>query len=214
VLYRPRLFSHSADRADAVAQRAQLLLSAGRPVLVGVASVTQAQLVGQRLSAAGIPHQVLDARHDAAEAVVVASAGQMGSVTVATAMAGRGTDIELGPGVLQAGGLHVIVCQDNRCARLDRQFIGRCARQGDPGSAELWHARDAHVGSSQAPAGRKQEPWAWKWLPRAPAPALWLHVRKLWQQRLHESKEMRRRRRLLEQDLSWEQKLDFKHLHA
>ncbi len=219
VLYRPHLFSHSVDRADAVAQRVQLLLSAGRPVLVGVASVAQARLVGQRLSAAGVAHQVLDANHDAAEAAVVASAGQMGSVTVATAMAGRGTDITLGPGVVQAGGLHVIVCQDNRCARLDRQFVGRCARQGDPGSAELWHARDARAGSSLAPAGRKQEAWAWTGLPRAVAPALstsalWLHAHKLWQQRLHESKEMRRRRRLLEQDLSWEQKLDFKHLHA
>ena len=217
VLFRPRLFSHSVDRADAVAQRVRLLQSAGRPVLVGVASVAQAQLVGQRLTAAGIAHQVLDARHDAAEAAVVASAGQMGSVTVATAMAGRGTDITLGPGVVQAGGLHVIVCQDNRCARLDRQFVGRCARQGDPGSAELWHARDARdarLGSSIATSGRKQEPWAGHWLPRAPAPALWLHARKQWQQHLHESDEMRRRRRLLEQDLSWEQRLDFKHLHA
>ena len=217
-LCRPHLFSHSADRADAVAERVRRLLAASRPVLVGVASVAQAQRVSRCLSAAGIAHQMLDACHDAAEAAVVASAGQMGSVTVATAMAGRGTDIALGPGVVQAGGLHVIVCQDNRCARLDRQFVGRCARQGDPGSAELWHARDAHADSRLASAGRKQVSWAWAqawaWLPSAPAPALWLRARQAWQQRLHESQAMRRRRRLLEQELSWEKQLRFTHLHA
>jgi preprotein translocase subunit SecA len=228
----PRLFRRDSDRAAAVVERVRQLQSVGRPVLVGVASVAQAQRVGEQLSAAGIAHQVLDARHDAGEAAVVGSAGQMGSVTVATAMAGRGTDISLGPGVVQAGGLHVIVCQDNRCARLDRQFIGRCARQGDPGSAELWHARDAGDGSRPAAAGRKQEAWAsaWAWARSwsppptqaaaaltaapTPAPVLWLQARQAWLQHLHESQAMKRRRRLLEQELSWEKQLRFTHLHA
>jgi preprotein translocase subunit SecA len=191
VLYAQRRFNRSALRTTALAQRVRELQEAGRPVLVGVASVAQAQDLSQHLADLGIKHQVLDASHDAAEAAVVASAGLMGQVTVATAMAGRGTDIHLGPGVAERGGLHVIVCQDNHCARLDRQFIGRSARQGDPGSAEIWHALDAK-----------------------PVSALGLHIFNALQQRLQAARDMRRRRLVLEMDLSWEEQLSFKHLHA
>jgi len=84
----------------------------------------------------GVRHQVLNARQDRYEAEIIAAAGKKGAITVATNMAGRGTDIELGPGVEELGGLHVISLSLNSSHRLDRQLFGRCARQGDPGSAE------------------------------------------------------------------------------
>ena len=90
------------------------------------------------LDAAAIAHQVLNAEQSDDEARIVAAAGQPGSVTVATNMAGRGTDIRLDASVAEAGGLHVLSCQLNASRRLDRQLAGRCARQGDRGSAEHW----------------------------------------------------------------------------
>ena len=95
-----------------------------------------------RLAAAGIAHRVLNARFDEDEAAIVACAGAPGQVTVATNMAGRGTDIPLGAGVVEAGGLHVMCCQFNASRRIDRQLEGRCARQGDPGSVERWISLD------------------------------------------------------------------------
>jgi preprotein translocase subunit SecA len=85
---------------------------------------------------AGLDHQVLNAVHHREEAQIVAGAGQPGKITVATNMAGRGTDIKLGRGVAELGGLHVIASERNESARIDRQLFGRCARQGDPGSAQ------------------------------------------------------------------------------
>ncbi len=202
-----RVFRSGEDRLASLVQRVRELRSQGRPVLVGVATVAQAQALSAQLQAAHVAHQVLDARHDQSEAAVVARAGQAGQVTVATAMAGRGTDIHLGPGVAAGGGLHVIVCQDNRSARLDRQFIGRCARQGDPGSAELWHAPAAHPGATAGEARAAAAHGLWP-------PALALGTLRAWQQALNESRDRRRRRRVLEVDLSWETRLDFKHLHA
>jgi preprotein translocase subunit SecA len=187
----PRRFADALGREAALAARIQALRSQGRPVLVGVATVEQAERVSAGLRSAGIPYQRLDARHDSQEAAVLAQAGQPGQVTVATAMAGRGTDIHLAPGVAARGGLHVIVCQDNRRARLDRQFIGRCARQGDPGSAELWLTGGA-----------------------APWPAAASRMFRAWQHQMNETRDRRRRRRLWEEDLSWEKRLDFQHLHA
>jgi preprotein translocase subunit SecA len=89
-----------------------------------------------RLTAHGFKHSVLNARDDREEAQIVARAGHAEHITVTTNMAGRGTDIPLGSGVAERGGLHVICCQHNASARIDRQLQGRCARQGDPGSVE------------------------------------------------------------------------------
>lgn len=117
---------------DAVAQaRAQ-----GRPVLVGTRSVEASLRISQALEGRGIPARLLNALHDAAEAALVEDAGQAGMVTVATNMAGRGTDIALGEGVHEAGGLHVILTEFHESRRVDRQLFGRAARQGDPGSAQ------------------------------------------------------------------------------
>ncbi len=108
----------------------------GRPVLVGTRSVRASEYLSGLLTAQGLAHQVLNAVHHREEAQIVAEAGQPGKITVATNMAGRGTDIKLGRGVAAAGGLHVISAEPNESARIDRQLFGRCARQGDPGSAQ------------------------------------------------------------------------------
>ncbi len=105
-----------------------------RPILIGTRSIRQSSRLSEMLHSAGIEHSVLNAQHPESEARVVETAGQSGSVTVATNMAGRGTDIKLGPGVAELGGLHVICTELHDSPRIDRQLIGRCARQGDPGS--------------------------------------------------------------------------------
>ena len=97
------------------------------------------------VAAQGLAHQVLNARQDRDESRLVAAAGQPGRITVATSMAGRGTDIPCDAAVLQAGGLHVILCQVNASARIDRQFLGRAARQGQPGSVQRLLAADFPV---------------------------------------------------------------------
>ncbi len=106
----------------------------GRPVLIGTGSVADSELLSRKLTAAGIAHRVLNARQDRGEAEIVAAAGKQRQVTVATNMAGRGTDIPLADGVAELGGLHVIAACRNDAKRIDRQLSGRCARQGDPGS--------------------------------------------------------------------------------
>jgi len=108
----------------------------GRPVLVGTRSVRASEYISRLLQAENLDHQVLNAVRHREEAQIVAGAGQTGRITVATNMAGRGTDIKLGRGVAKLGGLHVIASERNESARIDRQLFGRCARQGDPGSAQ------------------------------------------------------------------------------
>ncbi|HTN94724.1 MAG TPA: preprotein translocase subunit SecA [Gallionella sp.] len=114
----------------------QLASEEGRPVLVGTRSVKASEEISAILAQRGIEHALLNAKQDESEAEVIAQAGQMARVTVATNMAGRGTDIQLGPGVVEKGGLHVILTEYHESRRIDRQLFGRCARQGDPGSCE------------------------------------------------------------------------------
>jgi preprotein translocase subunit SecA len=106
----------------------------GRPILIGTDSVAQAEHLSKMLAQAGLDHQTLNALQDDAEAQIIARAGAPRTITVATNMAGRGTDIALGEGVAAMGGLHVISCQLNPEARIDRQLHGRAGRQGDPGT--------------------------------------------------------------------------------
>jgi len=108
----------------------------GRPVLIGTRSVGSSQHLSRLLDSRKLPHQVLNAIHHRREAEIVAAAGKRGKLTVATNMAGRGTDIKLGRGVAELGGLHVLSAELNESARIDRQLFGRSARQGDPGSAQ------------------------------------------------------------------------------
>ncbi len=109
---------------------------AGRPVLIGTDSVAESDELSQRFASAGVAHALLNARQDEDEARIVAAAGAAGHITITTNMAGRGTDIALGTGVAARGGLHVISCQHNESRRIDRQLVGRCARQGDPGGVQ------------------------------------------------------------------------------
>lgn len=110
----------------------------GRPVLVGTRSVRASEHLSRMLAAERLEHQVLNAVRHAEEAQIVAAAGTAGKITVATNMAGRGTDIKLGAGVAQLGGLHVLATERHEAGRIDRQLFGRSARQGDPGSAQAF----------------------------------------------------------------------------
>jgi preprotein translocase subunit SecA len=137
-----RVFPDSNQLWQAVAASIVHLRSTGRPVLVGTESVAQSELLSRVLSGQGVAHRVLNARQDKDESELIAAAGGPGRVTVATSMAGRGTDILLPPDVLKSGGLHVIVCQHNASSRIDRQFLGRAGRQGQPGSSQILLALD------------------------------------------------------------------------
>ena len=133
-----RRFATMDEKWAAVVERVLELHKQGLPVLVGTRSVLASEEVGKRLAATNTPHRILNARQDAQEAAIVALAGQPGQITVATNMAGRGTDIKLAKGVAELGGLHVIATEPHGSGRVDRQLFGRAARQGDPGSAQMF----------------------------------------------------------------------------
>jgi preprotein translocase subunit SecA len=135
-----QVFENGGLLWPAVAARVRELHEQGRPVLVGTDSVLDSELLSRLLHASGLPHALLNASQDRHEAQIIAAAGAPGAITVATNMAGRGTDIILADASRVAGGLHVISCQQNASRRIDRQLMGRCARQGDPGSVELFIA--------------------------------------------------------------------------
>jgi preprotein translocase subunit SecA len=139
----PRWFECAADRTRAVIARARELSTAGRPVLIGVDTVADAGRLARTLAAAGLSAQRIDAGDEGSEAGTIAGAGTPGRITIATPMAGRGTDIVLSPKALAAGGLHVLNLQLNRSRRVDRQMVGRAARQGEPGSSEHWLCGEA-----------------------------------------------------------------------
>jgi preprotein translocase subunit SecA len=123
----------------------------GQPVLVGTRSVGASEHLGQLLAKAGMDCQVLNAVRHREEAEIVARAGQEGNITVATNMAGRGTDIKLARGITEKGGLHVIMSERHEAKRVDRQLIGRCARQGDPGSAQAFVSLEDELVLRHAP---------------------------------------------------------------
>jgi preprotein translocase subunit SecA len=137
-----RVFKTLADKYRAIVEEIVALRAAGRSVLVGTPSVDKSDLLGTYLAAQGIPHHILNARQHAREAAIVAEAGQPGRVTIATNMAGRGTDIILTDSVAKAGGLHVIATEMHSSQRIDRQLVGRAARQGDPGSFQFFLSLD------------------------------------------------------------------------
>jgi preprotein translocase subunit SecA len=147
-----RICVDSEQRWQEVARRAAAMAANGRAVLVGTRSVEASERLGVLLDNAGIAHAVLNARQDESEAESVAQAGQCGRITVATNMAGRGTDIKLAAEVEQSGGLHVILTEFHESARVDRQLFGRCARQGDPGTTEAVVSIDDELFRQFAPS--------------------------------------------------------------
>ena len=139
------VFGTAEDKWRAIIEDLVEQHALGRPVLVGTRSIDKSELLANLLTERGIEHAVLNARHVAKEAEIVAAAGQVGKVTVATNMAGRGTDVRLGPGVHELGGLHVICSELHEAQRIDRQLIGRCGRQGDPGTYRQFLALDDEI---------------------------------------------------------------------
>ena len=133
-----QIFDTQAQKWEAVVASIRREHEKGRPVLVGTRSVQASETLAAMLAESGLDHRLLNARQDKEEADIVAQAGKPGWITVATNMAGRGTDIKLAPESLAAGGLHVIVTELSESGRVDRQLFGRCARQGDPGSCEIF----------------------------------------------------------------------------
>lgn len=198
------VFATPDQRWRAIAERAQEMQAQGRPLLIGTDSVHDSEQLSQHLQQAGIAHTVLNARQDQHEADIVAQAGQAGHVTVATRMAGRGTDISLDATALAAGGLHVIHCQRNESKRMDRQLVGRCARQGQAGSTEAWIC--AAISNDPAPPS---EPKLTRCIQSAvvhrstPSAWCWWHLRL--PQWLEERRQAALRRQLLDQDRQWAQ---------
>ncbi len=138
----PRAFPTADGKWRAIAADALAARSAGTPVLIGTRTVAASLSASAALSALQVPHLVLNAAQDAAEAAIIARAGEAGAVTVATNMAGRGTDIKPSAEALAAGGLRVIVSEPHEAGRIDRQLAGRCGRQGDPGTVARFVAAD------------------------------------------------------------------------
>jgi preprotein translocase subunit SecA len=130
------VYSSAEQKWEAIICRLREEQYQGRPVLIGTRSVEASEHLSGLLSAAGLQHKVLNARQDKEEAETIAQAGERGRITVATNMAGRGTDIRLAPGIAELGGLHVIATERHEAGRIDRQLFGRCGRQGDPGTNE------------------------------------------------------------------------------
>lgn len=133
-----RILPSEDAKWQAIAGEIKRQHATARPVLVGTRSIDKSEALSALLHQSGVPHQVLNARNHALEAELVANAGQTGAVTVATNMAGRGTDIRLSPQAVESGGLFVICSELHDSARIDRQLIGRCGRQGDPGSWQVF----------------------------------------------------------------------------
>jgi preprotein translocase subunit SecA len=134
------VYKTKREKFKAVIEEIERLRDAGRPVLVGTTSVEISELLSRALQTKKIPHNVLNAKQHAREAQVVAEAGLPGAITIATNMAGRGTDIKLGPGVKEAGGLAIIGTERHESRRVDRQLRGRAGRQGDPGTSQFFVA--------------------------------------------------------------------------
>jgi len=132
------VYKTKREKFNAVVNEIQTIHGQGRPMLVGTISVEISEQLSRMLKKVGIVHSVLNAKYHQQEAEIITRAGQRGSVTIATNMAGRGTDIKLGPGVADLGGLHVMGTERHEARRIDRQLRGRCARQGDPGSSHFF----------------------------------------------------------------------------
>lgn len=151
ILYPARFFSNSAARNEAILESAMMFRGLGRAILIGTRSISDSEFLASRLTDRGHAVQLLNGLQNADEAEIVSQAGQPGVITIATNLAGRGTDIALHEDVVRCGGLHVIVTESQTSGRMDRQLVGRCARQGDPGSAQMFASAEDTLVSQYGP---------------------------------------------------------------
>ncbi len=202
------IFPGEEHKWQAVTGRIFQIHQQGRPVLVGTRSVAASESLSARLQQAGMPHRVLNARQDKQEAEIIAQAGRPGRITIATNMAGRGTDISLAAGVAERGGLHVIATEPHDARRVDRQLFGRCGRQGDPGSCELYGSLEDELFWPYR--DRRWFPWLRRWMnPHTPW-GRWLGMRVCrLAQRSAERKHYRLRRDLLKYDETLDRSMAF-----
>lgn len=190
-----RIYRTDDEKWRAIGQRVARVHEAGRPVLLGTRTVAASEHASTALAALGLAHDVLNAKNEDSEAEIIAGAGEAGRITVATNMAGRGVDIELGDGVAEAGGLHVILSERHDSKRIDRQLEGRTARRGEPGSSEtLLSLEDALLRPLDRPVLRR--------LALLPGPPGRRAARRLFRaaQKQAEKSHARARRLLLDQD--------------
>lgn len=209
---RPQVFGTQAEKDQAVIAEIERLHGQGLPVLVGLRSVRSSDRLAEQLRVLALPFGLINAVRLADEAEVVAQAGKAGRITVATNMAGRGTDIVHGPGVAARGGLQVIMAECNESSRIDRQLAGRCGRQGDPGRVSTWLSADDPLLKRHLPAlwctiierlAAHPSPWAGLLLKRAGPAAVWAA------QRFAEAQSRHRRRLVLESDEWMDKALPF-----
>ena len=146
-----RVFTTATAKWEAVIEEVRRIHKTVRPILIGTRSVHDSEYVSRLLTEQGLEHQVLNAHRQKQEAQIIADAGGKGCITVATNMAGRGTDIRLGSRVADLGGLHVLATEYHEARRIDRQLYGRCARQGDPGSAQVFVSMEDELVQQHAP---------------------------------------------------------------
>lgn len=195
----PRVFGSHEARNRAIVREILQLVDHGRAVLVGTPSVSESELLSRQLSAAEIPHQVLNALQHEREAEIVAKAGQPGRVTIATNMAGRGTDIIPHEDVRQRGGLHVIATAVHSSARIDRQLVGRTARQGDPGSFQFFLSLGDELLRQLPPRGQLRATETAASRPDQEVGGEWYRVF-LQAQRILEKRQLKHRKELLQQE--------------
>ncbi len=136
------IYRTEKEKYDAAIEEIKELHKQGRPVLVGTISIENSEKLSTMLSRTGVKHHVLNAKHHEREAEIISQAGQRGAVTISTNMAGRGTDIKLGEGVAQLGGLHILGTERHESRRIDNQLRGRSGRQGDAGSSRFYLSLD------------------------------------------------------------------------
>ena len=146
-----RIFRSAEAKWNAIVDSVQQIHAEGRPVLIGTRSIEASEFLAQRLTARGLAHRILNANFDKEEAELIAVAGSHSAITVATNMAGRGTDIRLDREAQAAGGLHVLLTEMHSAKRIDRQFIGRAGRQGDPGSSQIFVSLEDELVRLHAP---------------------------------------------------------------
>jgi preprotein translocase subunit SecA len=187
------------EKWDAVVTAIAAAHATGRPVLVGTRSIAASEELARRLATKLIPFKLLNAVRHQEEAEIVALAGRRGAVTIATNMAGRGTDIRLGEGVVALGGLLVIATEPHRSGRVDRQLFGRAARQGDPGGGVLFMACDDELMLDflAAPVRKALQAWLARGWPGAQAAGAFGYR---WAQRRAERVAFRQRYAVLQQD--------------